>query len=250
LPSPRATSLSECAKDSSTQKPARGQVTTTARAGLSRLTKLATESLHSVRLSKQVRAVAREYGPFDAVHIELALDVCKSANERAGMTRGIEERNVEKNRLKTEAGALLKRAISDDELLRYQLAKEQDFKCVYCDSQLAPTGFAANNTGWQTDHILPWSRFGDDSYLNKTLCRTRCNQHKKGRTPFEWFYEMTETEWDTFLARLENLKEMKGLKKRNFKLRDAAGVEDKFKKRNLTDTRWVTRLLANELKRM
>src|SRR5262249_32414242 len=67
---------------------------------------------------------------------------------------------------------------------------------------------------------------------------------------FEWFCEMTETEWDTFLARLENLKEMKGLKKRNFKLRDAVGVEDKFKKRNLTDTRWVTRLLANELNRM
>ena len=199
---------------------------------------------------KQVRAVAREYGPFDAIHIELARDVGKSAKERAEITRGIEERNVEKNRLKTEAADLLKRAISDDELLRYQLAKEQDFKCVYCDSQLAPTGFAANNTGWQTDHILPWSRFGDDSYLNKTLCCTRCNQHKKGRTPFEWFCEMTETEWDTFLARLENLKEMKGLKKRNFKLRDAAAIEDKFKKRNLTDTRWVTRLLANELKRM
>jgi CRISPR-associated endonuclease Csn1 len=102
--------------------------------------------------------------------------------------------------------------------------KEQDFKCVYCDTPLAPTGFASNNTGWQTDHILPWSRFGDDSYLNKTLCCTRCNQHKKGRTPFEWFCEMTETEWDTFLARLENLKEMKGLKKRNFKLRDAAAM--------------------------
>src|SRR5262249_60839775 len=27
---------------------------------------------------------------------------------------------------------------------------------------------------------------------------------------------MTETEWDTFLARLEDLKEMKGLKKRKF----------------------------------
>jgi CRISPR-associated endonuclease Csn1 len=53
LPSPPATSLSECARDSSTQKPARGQVTTIARAGLSRLTKLATESLYSVRLSSR-----------------------------------------------------------------------------------------------------------------------------------------------------------------------------------------------------
>jgi CRISPR-associated endonuclease Csn1 len=46
------------------------------------------------------------------------------------------------------------------------------------------------------------------------------------------------------------LKEMKGLKKRNFRLKDAASVEDKFKTRNLTDTRWASRLLADELKRM
>src|SRR5262249_56660284 len=45
---------------------------------------------------KQVRAVAREYGPFDAIHIELAREVGKSAEE-AEITRGIEERNVEKN---------------------------------------------------------------------------------------------------------------------------------------------------------
>src|SRR5262245_17883095 len=45
---------------------------------------------------KQVRTVAREYGPFDAVHIELARDVGKSAEERAEITRGIEERNAER----------------------------------------------------------------------------------------------------------------------------------------------------------
>ena len=43
---------------------------------------------------------------------------------------------------------------------------------------------------------------------------------------------------------------MKGLKKRNFRLKDAVSVEDKFKARNLTDTRWASRLLADELKRM
>jgi CRISPR-associated endonuclease Csn1 len=43
---------------------------------------------------------------------------------------------------------------------------------------------------------------------------------------------------------------MKGLKKRNFRLKDAKAVEDKFKSRNLTDTRWASRLLADELTRM
>ena len=43
---------------------------------------------------------------------------------------------------------------------------------------------------------------------------------------------------------------MKGLKKRNFRLKDAASVEEKFKNRNLNDTRWASRLLADELKKM
>jgi CRISPR-associated endonuclease Csn1 len=200
---------------------------------------------------KQVRAVAREYGDFDAIHIELARDVGKSAEERREITEGIEKRNAEKDRRKAQAAEILGRPISDDELLRYELAMEQDFKCVYCDGAIAPTGFAANDTRYQVDHILPWSRFGDDSYLNKALCCVACNQHKRRRTPLEWFTDdKSEAAWDAFSTRIETLKEIKGLKKRNYKLKDAAAFEDKFKERNLTDTKWVTSLLANELKRM
>ena len=53
-----------------------------------------------------------------------------------------------------------------------------------------------------------------------------------------------------YVARVEGLKEVKGRKKRNYTLKDAASVEEKFKARNLTDTQWATRLLADELKRM
>lgn len=200
---------------------------------------------------KQIRAITRDYGPIQFVHIELARDVGKSVEERRELTDGIEARNAEKDRRKADAAGILGRAISDDELLRYELAMEQNFKCVYCDSAIAPDSFAANNTSYQVDHILPWSRFGDDSYRNKTLCCVACNQHKRGHTPFEWFsLDKTEVDWETFATRIETLKEMKGLKKRNYMLKDSASVEEKFKARNLTDTRWATRLLAEELKRM
>ena len=56
---------------------------------------------------KQIRAVAREYGPIDTVHIELARDVGKSAEERRKLTDGIEDRNVEKERRREEAAVLL-----------------------------------------------------------------------------------------------------------------------------------------------
>jgi CRISPR-associated endonuclease Csn1 len=102
----------------------------------------------------------------------------------------------------------------------------------------------------QIDHILPWSRFGDDSYSNKTLCLTRANQHKKGRTPFEWFHvERGPKEWEAFIARVDSLR-IDGFKKRNYKLRDAEAAADKFRARNLNDTRWTSRLLAEALKQL
>lgn len=200
---------------------------------------------------KQIRAIDREYGPFDFVHIELARDVGKSADERAKLTKGLEDRTSEKEKRRNEAAELLGRRITDDELLRYELAKEQGWKCIYSGDPIDPKGFAANDTRYQVDHILPWSRFGDDSYLNKTLCASSANQNKRGRTPFEWFeVDKTEADWALYLARVESLKEIKGRKKRNYVLKAAADIEDKFKARNLTDTQWVTRLLADELTRM
>ncbi|MGE3993130.1 type II CRISPR RNA-guided endonuclease Cas9, partial [Pseudorhodoplanes sp.] len=200
---------------------------------------------------KQIRAVVREYGPIDLVHIELARSVGKSAEQRAKLTKGLEDRTAEKEKRRKEASELLGRPVSDDELLRYELAKEQGFKCVYSGDAIDPKGIAANDTRYQVDHILPWSRFGDDSYINKTLCTAKANQNKRGQTPFEWFEAgKTEAEWLEYVARVENLKEVKGRKKRNYTLKNAADMEDKFKARNLTDTQWVTRLLADELTRM
>ncbi len=202
---------------------------------------------------KQIRALAREYGPIDLIHIELARSVGKSAEERKKLTDGIEERNVEKERRRAEAADILNRPVSDDELLRYELAKEQNFKCIYSDDAIDPKGIAANDMRYQVDHILPWSRFGDDSYINKTLCTTKANQDKRGATPSEWFGDhKTDDQWIEYCARVEALKEIKGRKKRNYVMsRDTANeVAEKFKARNLTDTQYATRLLADELKRM
>jgi CRISPR-associated endonuclease Csn1 len=200
---------------------------------------------------KQIRSVAREYGPFDFVHIELARDVGKSAEERAKLSKGLEERTAEKERRRNEAAELLARPVTDDELLRYELAKEQGWKCIYSGDAIDPKGFAANDTRYQVDHILPWSRFGDDSYLNKTLCTAAANQNKRSRSPFEWYEaDKTEADWNLYVVRVESLKEIKGRKKRNYVLKAAADIEEKFKARNLTDTQWVTRLLADELTRM
>ncbi len=201
---------------------------------------------------KQVRAVVREYGLPDFIHVELARDVGKSAEERDKITHGIEDRNKEKDRRRAEFRECLERDPDEAELLRYELWKEQNGRCLYSDEAIPPTALLAADNSVQVDHILPWSRFGDDSFANKTLCTARANQEKKGRTPFEWFeQDRTQAEWEAFAARVDGCKGMRGRKKRGFYLRrNAAEVEEGFKARNLGDTRYATRVLLGLLARL
>ncbi|MBX3497874.1 MAG: type II CRISPR RNA-guided endonuclease Cas9 [Alphaproteobacteria bacterium] len=201
---------------------------------------------------RQVRAIVREYGLPGAIHIELARDVGKSKEERDKITSGIEKRNKAKDRLREEyRGTVGREAANAEDLLRFELWKEQAGRCFYSDSEIHPDWIVSSDNRVQVDHILPWSRSGDDSFINKTLCIAKENQDKKGLTPFEWFKQVrTEEAWEAFATRVETNKAFKGRKKRNYLLRDAKVLEEKFRPRNLTDTQYATRLLADMLRGM
>ena len=200
---------------------------------------------------KQVRALVREYGRPDYMHVELARDIGKSAEERDKITKGIENRNKQRDRLRGELADILPHQPTAEDMLRYELWKEQNGRCLYTDDPIHPHWIAAGDNRVQVDHILPWSRFGDDSFMNKTLCTAQANQAKRGRTPFEWISEdKGEMAWAAFAARVEGCKEMKGRKKGGYYLRrNAKEVEEGFRNRNLGDTRYATRLLLDLLAR-
>jgi CRISPR-associated endonuclease Csn1 len=200
---------------------------------------------------KQVRAMERRFGRPDRIHIEMARDLGKSAEERDEITRGIDKRNRERDKARARFHELLGREPSRDEMLRFELWEEQGTRCLYTDVLIDPRQLAGADNSVQVDHILPWSRFGDDSFANKTLCLTDANQQKRGRTPFEWFSaEKSADEWERFRRRVDDCKAMKGRKKRGFYLRqNAAEVEEAFRSRNLSDTRYAIRLLSAILQR-
>lgn len=201
---------------------------------------------------KQVKAVVEEHGIPDALHIELARDVGKGIDERREIEKGIEKRNKEKERLRLRFKEDIGHECgSAEDLLRYELWLEQNGRCVYSDVAISPKDIVATSNLVQVDHILPWSRFGDDSYHNKTLCTSKANQEKRGRTPFEWFNkEKGEADWDSYVARVRGLPSLRGFKRRNYTIKDAATLEEKFRNRNLNDTRWTCRLLAECLKQI
>ena len=199
--------------------------------------------------TKQVKAMVEEYGLPEYMHVELARDVGKSKEERDEIERGIDKRNKAKDRLREEFKDLHGREPrqGSDEMLRFELWKEQNCRCLYTDRPITFQDVIGSTNSAEVDHILPWSRSGDDSFVNKTLCATGTNRDKRGRTPFRWFSD-AGLDWDAFAARVETVKGMKGIKKRNFLLEDETVLEERFKERNLNDTRYACRLLLDELK--
>ena len=196
---------------------------------------------------KQVKAITMEYGIPGAMHVELAREVGKSKEERDEIRSGLEKRNRTIDRLKAEFANVVGREPSGrEDLMRFELWQEQNGRCLYSDREIHPDQIVADDNSVQVDHILPWSRSGDDSYINKTLCFAKANQDKRGRTPFEWLGQDPDR-WERFRAAVEANKAIKGIKKRNYLLRDANRMTEKFRPRNLNDTKYATRLTLDLL---
>ena len=197
---------------------------------------------------KQIKVLEHKYGPFDRVHIEMARDVGKSIEERSSIESGIKRRTANRERAVKELKKLLKPSqFTGEDILRYELWKEQKRHCLYTGKGIPPEAILASDNSVQVDHILPFSRFADNSFLNKTLCFTTANQNKRNRTPFEWKSQDHPEDWDRFRAEVDSLG-IKGLKKRNYLLMDAAKREEAFRTRNLNDTRFALRVVLGMLR--
>lgn len=196
---------------------------------------------------KQLWAMRNRWGLPGSINIELARDVGNSLEKRREIEKSINDNTAQRERERSEARALLGLSdISGDTLLRYRLWKEQGGRCLCSGREIPLTLVRSDNKRVQIDHILPWSRFGDDSYKNKTLCFASANQAKKNMTPYEWLGGKHDTEaWEEFSQRIETNKELRGFKKRNYLLKNAEEAQKKFRERNLNDTRYAARILAD-----
>lgn len=194
---------------------------------------------------KQIWAMINEWGLPDAIHVEVARDVGKSLRERNEIEASIRKTTKEREKERQEVKALLGLDhVSAETLLRYRLWKEQGGYCLYSGIKIPVSALNETDNHYQIDHILPWSRFGDDSYKNKTLSTTESNYRKKARTPFEWI-KLSQAPWDAFETRVKKNKNISGIKKRNYLLKDAKDVEGDFRSRNLNDTRYASKIILS-----
>lgn len=86
--------------------------------------------------------------------------------------------------------------------IRYRLAKEQNWHCLYSGKPIKPALLLVPGY-YEVDHILPFSRSGDNSFMNKVLVLSRENKAKKDMTPYE--YLSSQGRWEEFVQRLKKL---------------------------------------------
>ena len=193
-------------------------------------------------MRKVVNAIARRYGPPAEIVVELARDMKNSAPRRREIFFENRKRRDENDGIRTrliqEFG---QPSPSRDDVLRYRLWEECGKTCVYTGKTISKRMLLSGEV--QIDHVLPYSRTLDDSYMNKVLCFADENRTRKAnKTPREAYGQDPER----YEAILQRAARLPFDKRRKFTQKELD--LNTFVERQLNDTRYMSRLATRYLK--
>ena len=165
------------------------------------------------------------------------------------MERGIQKRSDEKQKHREKFKELINAEdCTHDDVEKYELLKEQQFNCAYCERALRPHDIVESRV--QVDHIYPRSRSHENGFENKVATCISCNQSKRNRTPWEWKGEHDPRWWQVFEARVKGFNCRHKEKKRRLLRKSFKDVEQDFIARNKVDSSYVSRALLRELRKL
>lgn len=193
---------------------------------------------------KILNALIAKYGSVHKIHIELTRDVGKNFQEREKYKKEIESNYKARVQAMQECEKL-GLTLSEGNILKLRLFMEQNGICVYSGRKITLANLKEQGA-LEIDHILPYSRSSDDSYMNKVLVFTNENQNKGNKTPYEAFGGDSQ-KW----GEIESLALRSGYPKKKAKRILDKGFGDReagFKRRNIVDSGYIARLIANHTK--
>ena len=198
------------------------------------------------QLQKVVNDLIKHYGKPDIVRIEMARDLKKSKMERLELT----SKTIKQNKWHDEIATDLKKAgirVNKLSILRYKLWIECNKTCIYTGKPIA--FHQVFNGEVDIEHILPYSRTLDDSYMNKTLCFKSENHDKSNQTPYEFYQSKPQ-----YAGIKERAKHLPYPKAKRFSIGDLTEKThnddpslDGFISTQLNDTRYISRIALTYL---
>lgn len=199
-------------------------------------------------LRKVVNALTREYGKPALVRIELARDMKRGRKQREKTFKNMRRNEESRDDARTKIQAIRELGIAEPtpgDILKWRLAEECNWECPYTGLTITPAALLGRNPQFDVEHILPFSRSLDNSFLNKTLCHHEENRKvKSNRTPFEAYGGDHDRYWEI----LQRVRRFRGdaadAKLRRFQIEE---IPEGFVHRQLNDTRYMSRLAGDYL---
>lgn len=244
-----------------------------------------------------VRDIWKKYGDLSEIHVELGREMKNPADKRARMTKQISDnentnlrikallaelandREVENVRpyspnqqeiLKIYEDGVLKSGVelpddiskisklsqpSKSELIRYKLWLEQKYRSPYT-GEMIPLG-KLFTSAYQIEHIIPQSRFFDDSLSNKVICESEVNKLKDNALGFEFISNFHGQKVELNFGRTVQIFTVEGYetfvkehyannpgKKKKLLMED---IPEAFIERQLNDTRYISKVVKELL---
>lgn len=175
------------------------------------------------------------------IRVELARDLKNSAAERDKIYKAqVRNKRTNDNIKEKLEGARI--AITDENILKYKLYDQQKFISPYSGEIMEISLFDS----YQIDHIIPKSRYFDDSFSNKVLVEGNLNNEKSNRTAWEYISQQNSQYKILQIERyLNHINENYfGRKKKNLLMEK---IPTNPVVRQLKNTQYVTVAVKNEL---
>jgi len=201
-------------------------------------------------IRKLVNEIVEEYGKPDEIKVELARNLKASKSGRREERNRQQKLERENDRVKVELNNLSKH-ISHDNLLLYKLWEECKRTCPYTGRSISVTQLFSGEI--QIEHIHPWSKSLNDSFMNKTLCFADENRAKGDKTPFEFYSLQGENKWHEVKERALKLFSDTAQypnSYQKFKRFVQQKFDDDFASKNLNDTRYISKETKNYMSKI
>ena len=192
---------------------------------------------------KVINAVVHKYGAPTQIKIECANDLAKNFKERHDIKKAQDENANYNEKIIEKLKELGITTPTGTQITKYKLREQQLAKCAYCGANLTEDTLLDDRLT-EIDHIIPFSRSGNDSNNNKVLVCPTCNQEKLNRTPFEKWGNDTER-WLKIQALAESFNIPFAKKKR---LLTEKLPKEEWGSHALNDTRYAMRFISQYIK--
>ena len=192
-------------------------------------------------LRKLVNEIIEDYGKPEQINVEMARDLKVSKTKRNQIRRDQKRLEKENDRVKSELDYLGRRPTANN-VLKYKLWEECNKTCPFTGQSIGVAELFTGNV--QIEHIHPWSKSLNDSFMNKTLCFADENRAKGDKTPYEHYITKGEVFWEDkkqqALSCFHNKPNYPNAYNK-FKHFVKTKHDDDFISRQLNDTRYISR---------